>query len=144
MPNSRRSQKSSGEGRKSYLLPLTKNDNCQSLGIISKGLNPLENFPAITLNLESLTLDEELRYEIQCQNVQERPPHESYNFLKHPFLPLAKEKPPEKIQDLEHPEKLAFALASQYQLWKNKLKTKNVSSKCQKFIKKTVKNYSKI
>ena len=64
-------------------LPLTKNDNCEQLGVITKGLENLSMLPTIKVKLNDLASDEEtnLKYEIECKNIQERPPNESFNSI---------------------------------------------------------------
>ena len=38
------------------LLPLTRNDGCQQIGVVSKGLDQLSTLPTLSLKLDTLTL----------------------------------------------------------------------------------------
>ena len=79
-------------------LQLTKNDNCELIGQITKGLEKLTTLPTVKVKLEDLAHSEsDLKYEIECRNVQERPPNEAFNAVKHPFLPCS-------VKDKTEPE----------------------------------------
>ena len=113
------------------LLPLTKNDGCQQIGVVSKGLNQLSTLPTLSLKLDSMTLadtnESDPSFEILCRNVQERPPLESYNEIKSPFLPCVNNQDKLKQYDINNPEKLAYVLSNQYDLWKTRVSNKSLS-----------------
>lgn len=74
----------------SNFLPLTRNDNCEQLGVIIKGLENLSTLPTIKVKLNDLVSDDDpnLKYEIECKNTQERPPNESFNSIGNIFISL--------------------------------------------------------
>ena len=82
-PYQKRIAKSGDIRLQTNFLPLTKNDNCEQLGVITKGLENLSMLPTIKVKLNDLASDEEtnLKYEIECKNIQERPPNESFNSI---------------------------------------------------------------
>ena len=82
-PYQKRIAKSGDIRLQTNFLPLTKNDNCEQLGVITKGLENLSMLPTIKVKLNDLASDDEtnLKYEIECKNIQERPPNESFNSI---------------------------------------------------------------
>ena len=74
------------------IASILNNDSCRPLGIVTKGLDSNSDFPKLAIDLDGLHLDEEeLSYEVTCQNVQERPPFHSINNIRQPFLPCISE-----------------------------------------------------
>ena len=120
------------------LASLTKNDNLlENFGIVEKGLNQLKNVPALSLKLEDLTLlseneAQDLEYTIQCRNIQERPPLESFNSIKQPFLPILPKFDSSQVNE-NHSQKLAFELTNQYDLWKQRISARSIGSKLNLF-----------
>ena len=82
-PYQKRIAKSGDIRLQTNFLPLTRNDNCEQLGVITKGLENLSMLPTIKVKLNDLASDDEtnLKYEIECKNIQERPPNESFNSI---------------------------------------------------------------
>ncbi len=121
--------KSSETQRQSKKWNLFDQAACQSVGVIGTGLSDL-SLATISVKLDSLTLDsneEDLIYEIQCRNVQERPPFESYNSVQNVFLPCLNKTESQEPYHMEHPEKLAHTLARQYDLWKKRVQRNALS-----------------
>jgi hypothetical protein len=117
-------------------LLISKNDACQQIGVVNKGLDQLVTLPTLSLKLDALTLvdaeETDFSFEILCRNVQERPPVESFNEIKSPFLPCIKkdQRQNEKASySLDDPVKLAHVLTSQYDVWKTRVSNKNLTSK---------------
>merc|ERR1719225_2011151 len=79
--------------------------------------------PTIKVKLNDLASDDEtnLKYGIECKNIQERSPNESFNSIGNPFLPCSLDRKPTEKYDLRHPDKLAYVLSRQYQQWKKKI-----------------------
>ena len=75
------------------IASILNNDSCRPLGIVTKGLDSNSEFPKLAIDLDGLHLDdeEELAYEVTCQNVQERPPFHSINNIRQPFIPCISE-----------------------------------------------------
>ena len=114
---------------------ISKNDACQQIGVVNKGLDQLTTLPTLSLKLDALTLvdaeETDFSFEILCRNVQERPPLESFNEIKSPFLPCIKK---DQMQNdgpysLDDPVKLAHVLTSQYDVWKTRVSNQNLTSK---------------
>lgn len=128
----RRRKKSATESKTShkriFVEKLTDNVANQRFGFITPGLPPLESLPTLSLKLNSLTLDEndKLAYEVTCRNVQERPPHETFNAIKRPFLPLLNCQNQEEFH-LDHPDKIAYVLTNQYSVWRQRFRSNNLS-----------------
>ena len=78
------------------------------------------------------TDDSDPSFQIQCRNVQERPPLESFNEVKSPFLPCVSSSTIENHDEfnqynIDNPVKLAHALTNQYDLWKTRVSNKSLS-----------------
>ena len=80
-------------------------------------------------------------FEILCRNVQERPPLESFNEIKSPFLPCIQKDQRQNVTPygLDDPVKLAHALTSQYDVWKTRVSNKNLTSKWHRVYNKSKK-----
>ena len=79
------------------------------------------------------TDDSDPSFQILCRNVQERPPLESFNEVKSPFLPCVSSSTIKNQDELtnqyniDNPVKLAYALTNQYDLWKTRVSNKSLS-----------------
>ena len=128
------SNKTGGAGSNHY-QPISKNDACQQIGVVNKGLDQLATLPTLSLKLDALTLvdaeETDFSFEILCRNVQERPPVESFNEIKSPFLPCIKKDQRQNgiPYSLDDPFKLAHVLTSQYDVWKTRVSNQNLTSK---------------
>jgi len=71
----------------------------------------LIEIPAVNVNLTTESL------EVECQGYQDRPPHESFNHLRTPFLPWS-------WSTCEEPEesRLAFVMSQDYDVWSERLR----------------------
>ena len=109
------------------------NATCRQLGVVTKGLNGLPDFPSLEIDFDALHLeDEELSYEITCQNVQERPPLDSINNVQQPFFPCLMDVN-DQNEDfvLESHHRKAYVLSRQYQDWKKQcLEHKHFLTSC--------------
>ena len=105
-----------------YVVSTLKNDTCRRLGVLSKGLETLTEFPSLETDFDALHLDdEELSYEITCKNVQERPPFHSINNIRQSFLPCLMEIHDENEHfKLQSVHRLAYVLSKQYKTWKQR------------------------
>ena len=116
-------------------MVISKNDACQQIGVVNKGLDQLTTLPTLSLKLDALTLvdaeETDFSFEILCRNDQERPPLESFNEIKSPFLPCIKKDQRQSDQpySLDDPVKLEHVLTSQYDVWKTRVCNKNLTSK---------------